>query len=430
MCYFQGCLRLLFSLTTICTFTTNSQRIPQSFFPLRQDQSTVQQSPNATQPLLPPSYLPAPPNYDLPNQRTSYQPAQQPGYQPIPYTPHQIPAYSPVQNLNQIGNVDPIQPYDQANPYGNRPPNYEPINQAAVPIVNDPTVVQIAQYSNPQIPEVFRNSLLNGPNINQLNYNLIAPQNPTVGGASNGLSPLTPSGYAPNPLPPSSLGNVPVQGTIFQPYNPYAGLFNESNQKPQQPQNGGYPQQLPHFSYGNPQQTPNSNGNNVNHPFQNGQNSPAKGPGSWFQSNPSNNDNGGRSGPTNLHNLPSSGGNSATPHSVPPLNIPQLPNLVPYSPPQLPSVPSPTIPNPPANFLPPPLSNDPTVNYLPLGPPTFLAGIPPSLASLANEEIPWDENLLSKGNIQHRSSEMMSAPLKFDVASFLSWILPGKYFVL
>ncbi|KAL1451649.1 hypothetical protein WDU94_006007 [Cyamophila willieti] len=207
--------------------TTHSQRIPQSYFPLRQESNTTSQS-------LPSSYLPAPPNYELPKPNATWLGSHQQGYtpgnqlaalqqgplpqslyQPIPYSPDQIPAFNPVQSLNQIGRVDQIPAYDQPNgnnrnlqntygdnrpqpnPYGDtRPPdfaqpNYTPANQASVPVVNDPTVVQIAQYSNPQIPDVFRNSLLNVPQINQLNYNLVAPnaqgsptqpgQSPTLG---------------------------------------------------------------------------------------------------------------------------------------------------------------------------------------------------------------------------------------------------------
>lgn len=50
---------------------------------------------------------------------------------------------------------------------------------------------------------------------------------------------------------------------------------------------------------------------------------------------------------------------------------------------------------------------------------------PDGLSMISIEEIPWDESLLTRGGLQYRSSEM-SAPLKFDVGSFLSWILPGK----
>lgn len=364
---------MLFLLLLSLLTTIRSQRIPQSFFPLRQESAISQPFSNTSQPLLPPSYLPSPPNYDHPNQRGP-QPETIP-YQPIPYTPHQIAAYNPVQNLNQIGRVDPVQSYDQSNPYANESPalNLGPLNQARVPIVNDPTLVQIAQYSNPQIPDILRNSLLsNVPHVdNQLNYNLISPngQNPTFT-----QNPERPSGYTPNGSPDFSNGNLP-QGVNFQPYNPYVGLFNQSGQ----PQNG-YPLQLPHFSYSNPNNLqvnvsnlnpPNIHSVNPPNPLNpNGQagNPTSSNPG-WFQANPNvpnypaqnnpaPNNYGQNNGPINLHTLSNS-------NPVPPLKVPQLPQLSPYNPPHLPSLPSPEIPTPPPNlFVPPTLTLDARNPYL------------------------------------------------------------------
>ncbi|KAI5697809.1 hypothetical protein M8J75_015946 [Diaphorina citri] len=416
------CLLALLSLT-------ESQRIPQSFFPLRQDVPTS----NASH--LPPSYLPSPPNYDIP--RTANQPGSQPmsnaqayqtalnQYQPIPYTPHEITAFTPVQNLNQIGSVDRIPSY-QSNPFGNDRPE-----SAVVPIVNDPTVVQIAQYSNPQVPDIFRNSLITPvPNVpNQGNYNLITPNgqgpnsqgnfpsggNPNLtpngqgnfysGGNSN-QSPLNPSSYS--PTQPNNGG--PTQGVSFQPFNPYVGLFNETApQGGSGPLQNGFPQQLPHFSYPNGSL---SNANEASGPFANqGQGGvPPFGRG-WSQSA-----NGQSYGPNNApFGVP----------SVPPLKVPQLPTIS-YNPPQLPHIP-PDVPTPPPHLFVPstlaPQFPPPPSNSLPLSPP-FTADPPGGLVNLASEEIPWDEDLLSNGNIQHRSSEM-SQPLRFDVASFLSLILPG-----
>lgn len=340
--------------------TITSQRIPQSFFPLRQDSN----QPYSNTSLLPLSHLPSPPSYDHPNQRgqTPYQPGQQIPYQPIPYTPHQIAAYNPVQNLNQIGRVDPVQSYDQTNPYGNDNPalNLGPLNQARVPIVNDPTLVQIAQYSNPQIPDILRNSLLsNVPHVdNQLNYNLISPngQSPTLT-----QNPERPSGYGPNALPeyanrlPQGVlnGNLPPE-VNFQPYNPYVGLFNQSGQ-----QQSGYPLQLPHFSISNP-----NNAQNLSYPSSGQVGNPTSPNPGWFQANPNHPSqhnpfqNPHNSGPINLHTLPNA-------NTAPPLKVPQLPQFSQYTPPQLPALPSPPIPTPPPNlFVPPTLPPDAVNPYL------------------------------------------------------------------
>uniref|UniRef100_A0A8D8RHJ1 Uncharacterized protein n=1 Tax=Cacopsylla melanoneura TaxID=428564 RepID=A0A8D8RHJ1_9HEMI len=282
---------------------------------------------------------------------------------------------------------------------------------------------------------------------NGLNYNLIAPNgqgSPTPSsGQPQNQSPLTPPSYFPAPLN----RNFSPQDVNFQPYNPYVGLFNTSSQQPQlplQPQNGGYPQQLPHFGLPTPNPpTSLSNGSPVNtNPAFNDYQSPigqtptpsspvtGNAGGSWFENNPNNAPNtGGRNtGPTYLHNLPNSGSNQGFPQNVPPLNVPQLTPVPSFNPPQLPRIPEDIPTLPPHLFVLPTFSKDPlTANTMPGTPLSALGG--KGLSTLVAEEIPWEDVLKSKnGNIQHRSSEEMQTSgqlLNFDVPSFLALILPG-----